>query len=69
MDRNALNTLMVITVGLIVLVVLIVEPILWLTKLFLMFLGWWKHDADAPEPWKTAQAIDEDDLDEDEEEL
>ncbi len=69
MDRNALNTLMVITVGLIVLAVLFIEPILWIVKISSFLRGRWNHDADAPEPWKTAQAIDEDDPVEEDEEL
>jgi hypothetical protein len=68
-DRNTLNVLMLIAVGSIVLTVLIVEPILWLIKLFLFFLARWRRDADAPEPWKTAQTIDEDQWGEAEEEL
>jgi hypothetical protein len=69
MDRDTLNTLMLITVGSVMLLVVIIEPILWAIKVIAFFRGRWNNDTDAPEPWKTAQAIDDDELIEADEEL
>ena len=67
MDRNTLSTLMLILVSVIVLAVLIIEPILWIIKLTSFFRGTSNGDASVPEPWKTAQAINEDEWDEEDE--
>jgi hypothetical protein len=67
MDRNTLSALLLILVGLIVLAVVIVEPILWMIKLISYLRGRWNGEASVPEPWKTAQAIDEDQWDEEDE--
>jgi hypothetical protein len=67
MDQDTLSTLMLILVGGIVLAVVIIEPILWMIKLISFLRARRKHDSSVPEPWKTAQAIDEDQWEEEEE--
>jgi hypothetical protein len=67
MDQDTLSTLMLILVGVIVLAVVMIEPILWMIKLISFLRGRWEDDSSVPEPWKTAQAIDEDQWEEEEE--
>jgi hypothetical protein len=64
MDRDTLNVLMFSFVGLIVLAVFIIEPILWVIKLTSSRRN---DDGSVREPWKTAQAINDDEWDEEEE--